>query len=165
MTNTPAELAKLADIIEVSHTPFAGIAAGWWLLAALLLCILAALGYWVYRRRQQVLQNKALEEARHALASIDLQQADAAQQINILLKRLVRHYGANSSLLSCPLPEWQEFLQQQQPTRLLPNLTALLYQPEAEPQQLSLFADFAKTWLHQCDARKLSDCIREHAHA
>lgn len=171
MTNTPAELtelndlAALADIIEANDPPFVGIAPGWWLLAAIALLLLALAGYWIYRKRQQTVFNKALKEARAALASIDVQQPEAAQQINILLKRLVRHYGPNSALLSCSLPEWQDFLQQQQPTVLLPNLTVLLYQPKADPQQTILFADFANSWLRQCDAAKLTNCIREQSYA
>lgn len=174
MTNTPAEqaqlpnqaeLAELADIVEVSELPFTGIAPGWWVLAALVLLLLAALGYWLYQRRQRSKYNQALQEARQALNSIDIQQPDAAQQINILLKRLVRHYSPNSALLSCPLPVWQEFLQQQQPRLLLPNLTVLLYQAEADPQQTASFADFAKAWLQPYDARKLANSIKEHTHA
>lgn len=165
MTNAPAELAELADIIEASHTPFTGIAAGWWVLALLSIGLLAALSYWVYRLMQQARQNKALAQAQIAIAAIDVTKADAAQQINILLKRLVRHYEPKSSLLSCPLAEWQDFLQQQQPTTLIPNLAALLYQPNPDPQQCQLFADIANHWLQQSNARQFSQRIREHANA
>lgn len=165
MTNTPAELAALADIIEASEPPFTGIAVGWWLLAAVLLLFMAAFSYWLYHKRQQTRYNQALQEARDALAQINVQRSEAPQQINVLLKRVIRHYAPDSGLLSCSLAEWQAFLQQQNATNQLPDLTALLYQSNADPKQTALFADFANNWLQQCNGHQLADAIKEQPHA
>ncbi len=154
MTEPHPLLAELADIVEAGQAPATGIAAGWWLLALFAL-LAAALVVWLAgKRRFQQQQQAALAAARHELQQLSQQTEPNAASINQLLKRLIRHYAPHSTLLGCPVGEWQAFLQQQCPGDW-PDLTTLLYQQTTEPELAQRFARLANTWLSQQTAEQL----------
>lgn len=148
--NIPLE-AMLADIIEPELTVQWQLAPGHWLL---ILFTVLALAYIGFRRWQHYQQGAARRYTAQQLLQLDLQQHDAASQINQLLKRLVQHYAPAHPLLSAPVEHWQAALQQQS-VQPLPDLASLLYQHKASPDQLQQFRQAAVQFCRHCHRAKL----------
>ncbi|MCB5226751.1 DUF4381 domain-containing protein [Alishewanella sp. 16-MA] len=129
-------LPQLADIYEPELASSMLPPLGYWLLALLALTLLTALLFWRYRAKQQ---SRVKRAAMAELAQIDWQSPQAATALNVLLKRLLKHYQPSHPLLSASTEQWQAFLQQQLPAQLpLPPLATLLYQapgPDKTAQQ------------------------------
>jgi cbb3-type cytochrome oxidase subunit 3 len=77
-------LDGLHDIIAPSQVSIWPLAPAWWVIIALLCVLVAASAYWLYKRYQF---NKA---KRYAIQLS--QQHESAQQLHIILKRLVIAY-------------------------------------------------------------------------
>ncbi|MDX3772912.1 DUF4381 family protein [Chromatiaceae bacterium AAb-1] len=154
MADNHNPLAELADILEPEIATSWLPAPGWWLLMLLIAGLLTFFGCWLYRRWRFL---AARRQAQQLLQQIDLQAADAASQINQLLKRLLLHYHPEQQAVISGSPaQWQHFLQQQQPDITLPPLVSLLYQPQPDADALHRFYQFAVGWLKNFNGRTLT---------
>jgi len=149
MANTEPQLA-LADIQEPLLNTFWPPAPGWWLLTILLMAVLAYGVRFFWTRWQQSLP---LRQAKAELRL--LKEAQHSAQLNELLKRLVSCYRPGHSVLSAPVKQWQEFLQQQLPQQALPDLQKLLYQSQPDPADMAAYLQFANLWLNKVSVKQL----------
>lgn len=149
MANTEPQLA-LADIQEPVLNTFWPPAPLWWVLA-LLVILLLAYGFRFFWNKWH--HSRPLRQAKAELQQI--QQPEQSAQLNELLKRLVRCYNARHPVLSAPLNQWQDFLQQQLPEQALPDLQALLYEAEPVPADFAAYRQFAEKWLNTVSVKQL----------
>lgn len=118
-------LQQLADIYEPELATSWQLAPGHWLIILAVVGVLAAISYYCYRRWQF---NAAKRLALAELASIDWQAPNAAPTLNLLFKRLFKHYFPQHPLLSSNTQIWQTYWQTLLPaTQPLPDLQQLLY--------------------------------------
>lgn len=149
MANTEPQLA-LADIQEPVLNTFWPPAPGWWLLAVLVILLLAY-GFRFFWKKWQ----KALP-LRQAKAELRLIKApDQSAELNELLKRLVHYYSPRHPVLSAPVKQWQDFLQQQLPQHSLPDLQAVLYKQQPDQADFALYLQFATQWLNKVSVKQL----------
>ena len=149
MANTEPQLA-LADIQEPVLNTFWPPAPGWWLLALLLIVVLAY-GFRFFWKKWQ----KALP-LRQAKAEFRLiKEPDQSAELNELLKRLVSCYSPRHPVLSAPVKQWQDFLQQQLPQHSLPDLQAVLYKQQPDQADFALYLQFATQWLNKVSVKQL----------
>ena len=149
MANTEPQLA-LADIQEPVLNTFWPPAPGWWLLI-LLVILLLAYGFRFFWQRWQ----KALP-LRQAKAELQLiKEPQQSAELNELLKRLVRCYRPQHPVLSAPVKQWQDFLQQQLPSQVLPELQSLLYKSESTAEDFTAYRQFAQKWLDKVSVKQL----------
>jgi len=88
-------------------------AIGWWLLAGLIILVLAGLAIYVYRRWKQTrYRSQALQLADDAFGQYQQHQdpRKLAQQCNELLKRVALHAFPNAHVAGLTGAEWSEFL-------------------------------------------------------
>lgn len=149
MANTEPQLA-LADIQEPVLNTFWPPAPLWWVLT-LLVILLLAYGFRFFWNKWH--HSRPLRQAKAELQQI--QQPEQSAQLNELLKRLVRCYNARHPVLSAPLNQWQDFLQQQLPEQALPDLQALLYKAEPVPADFAAYRQFAEKWLITVSVKQL----------
>ncbi len=149
MANTEPQLA-LADIQEPVLNTFWPPAPLWWVLT-LLVILLLAYGFRFFWNKWH--HSRPLRQAKAELQQI--QQPEQSAQLNELLKRLVRCYNARHPVLSAPLNQWQDFLQQQLPEQALPDLQALLYKAEPVPADFAAYRQFAEKWLNTVSVKQL----------
>lgn len=148
MINTNPALASLADIVEPEFTAYFALAPIYWLL---LICAIAALAFAAWKLIQRHRYWLAKRHAIVQLAKLQ-QQPDAANQINLLLKRVLQHYQPKHPALSASSAQWQAWLAKQSAVAL-PNLTKLLYSTAYSEAELKQFYAFAKQWLNQYQAK------------
>ncbi|WNO60717.1 DUF4381 domain-containing protein [Rheinheimera sp. MMS21-TC3] len=148
MMNTNPALASLADIVEPEFTVYFGLAPIYWLL---LICTIAALAFTIWKLIQR---HRYWLAKRQAIAQLDKlqQQPDTANQINLLLKRVLQHYQPKHPALSANTEQWQLWLAKHL-SLPLPNLNILLYSPAHSEAELNQFYVFAKQWLNQYQAQ------------
>lgn len=149
MANTEPQLA-LADIQEPVLNTFWPLAPGWWLLALLLLVLLAYGFRFFWKQWQKALP---LRQAKAELRLI--KEPEQSAELNELLKRLLRCYKPRHAVLSAPVQQWQDFLQQQLPQQPLPDLQRLLYKSEPLQDDFALYLQFAAQWLHKVSVKQL----------
>jgi hypothetical protein len=149
MANTEPQLA-LADIQEPVLNTFWPPAPGWWLLAAIVILLLAYGFRFFWKTWQKALP---LRQAKAELQLIKEPQQSA--ELNELLKRLVRCYSPGHIVLSAPIRQWQSFLQQQLPQQPLPDLQKLLYQSEPAPADFAAYLQFVSQWFHTVSVKQL----------
>ena len=149
MANTEPQLA-LADIQEPVLNTFWPPAPGWWLLAVLVIVLLAYGFRFFWRRWQKALP---LRQAKAELRLINQPQQSA--ELNELLKRLVLCYSPGHQVLSAPVKQWQDFLQQQLPQQALPDLQSLLYKSEPSEADFSAYLQFVSKWLNKVSVKQL----------
>jgi Tfp pilus assembly protein PilO len=149
MANTEPQLA-LADIQEPVLNTFWPPAPGWWLLALLLIVVLAYGFRFFWKKWQKALP---LRQAKAELRLI--KEPHQSTELNELLKRLVSCYCPRHAVLSAPVKQWQDFLQQQLPQQPLPDLQKLLYQQQSEQTDFSVYLQFAAKWLNKVSAKQL----------
>lgn len=149
MANTEPQLV-LADIQEPMLNTFWPPAPGWWLLVVAIVLLLAYGFRFFWQRWQKALP---LRQAKAELKLIQRQHHVA--ELNELLKRLLHCYQPQHLVLSAPVKQWQEFLQQQLPDQPLPDLQRLLYQPHSEPLDFEAYLTFATLWLNKVSVKKL----------
>lgn len=149
MANTEPQLA-LADIQEPALNTFWPPAPGWWLLTLLVFVLLAYSFRFFWKKWQKTLP---LRQARAELRLI--KEPHQSAELNELLKRLVRCYSPGHQVLSAPVQQWQDFLQQQLPQQPLPDLQALLYKPEPLQTDFAAYMHFAKKWLDKVGVKQL----------
>ncbi|MDF3126083.1 DUF4381 domain-containing protein [Rheinheimera sp. 1928-s] len=149
MANTEPKLA-LADIQEPMLNTFWPPAPGWWLLAVLLIVLLAYGFRFFWKKWQKALP---LRQAKAELRLI--KEPDQSAELNELLKRLVRCYSPGHTVLSAPVKHWQEFLQQQLPQQPLPDLQKVLYQSASDQADFTIYRQFAEKWLHIVSVKQL----------
>ncbi|MDX1676975.1 DUF4381 domain-containing protein [Arsukibacterium sp.] len=143
-------LEQLVDIAEPTYQLSWQIPPGVYILLAVTAAALVYGGWLLYRRKQYL-------AAKHqAIALLRQMPADAANQINQLLKRVIKHYAPAHPMLTASTLQWQQFLQQQLPDAPLPSLEALLYQAPSDPEQNEQFYQFAQRWLAQLRPAMLS---------
>jgi hypothetical protein len=149
MANTEPQLA-LADIQEPVLNTFWPPAPGWWLLAVLLILLLAYSFRFSWKKWQKALP---LRQAKAEFRLI--KEPDQSAELNELLKRLVSCYSPRHPVLSAPVKQWQDFLQQQMPQHALPDLQKLLYQQQSEQTDFSAYLQFASQWLNKVSVKQL----------
>jgi hypothetical protein len=136
-------LEQLADISEPAYQLSWQIAPGAYILLVVAIAALAYAGLVFYRRWCY------LAAKRQALTLLLQTQPEAANQINQLLKRVIKHYAPAHPVLTASTLQWQHFLQQQLPDTPLPPLASLLYQAGPDTEQNQQFYQFAQHWLQQ----------------
>lgn len=151
MSEQPSLEAILADIIEPELLLQWQLAPGHGLV---MLLVLLALTYIGYRYWQHYQSGAARRYTEQQLLQLDLQQPDAASQINQLLKRVVQHYAPAHPLLSASVDQWQAALQQLS-AQPMPDLASLLYQNSATAEQLQQFRQAAVKVSRNCQPAKL----------
>ena len=165
-TEAPATnpaLQQLADIQEPALLNDWYMAPIWWLLL-LLTIVLAVLAFRFYRRRQLRLAPRRFAQA--SLATISLEDKDAAHQITALLKRFLLTEAPSHPALAYSGNAWQQFLMQSlsaQPQSTqppLPDLLALHYQQQPDAGQLELYAHFARLWLQQAKITTAAPAVK-----
>ncbi len=149
MANTEPQLA-LADIQEPVLNTFWPPAPGWWLLVTVVILLLAYGFRFFWKKWQKTLP---LRQAKTELRLI--KEPYQSAELNELLKRLVRCYSPRHPVLSAPVKQWQDFLQQQLPQQTLPDLQSLLYKAEPTEADFSAYLQFATKWLRQVSAKQL----------
>ncbi len=138
--------APALNLVDIKEPP---LAEQFYLTPMHFLCIglLLALLIWVVTQWYRHWLKNAPRRA--ALKELEAMPSPSAAQINLLLKRFIRSYNPNHPALSYSGQPWQDFLcglQKKQPVEL-PNLNELLYQQQADPQQVDAFKTFAINWL------------------
>lgn len=102
-------LSQLADIHlpeAVSSFPWA---PGWWLLLVGTLALITGLGLWLFKRHQQrAWLRQAIRELDQLASSTHLNDADIAQQLNQLLRRVAITHQPKTAGLSGG--RWVDFL-------------------------------------------------------
>ncbi|MBB1342351.1 DUF4381 domain-containing protein [Pseudoalteromonas sp. SR45-6] len=83
-------LAGLHDVIVPSHVSWWPLAPIWWLIIVVLLVTVSFISYQLYRARQ-------FKKAKRQAISLSEQHPEDAQQLHILIKRLVLHYYQQSA--------------------------------------------------------------------
>ena len=149
MANTEPQLA-LADIQEPVLNTFWPPAPGWWLLALLLMVLLAYGFRYFWKKWQKTLP---LRQAKAELRLI--QEPHQSAELNELLKRLVSCYSPRHAVLSAPVKQWQDFLQQQLPQHTLPDLQTLLYRSQPPQEDFTAYLQFATKWLSKVSVKQL----------
>lgn len=149
MANTEPQLA-LADIQEPVLNTFWPPAPGWWLLALLLMVLLAYGFRYFWKKWQKTLP---LRQAKAELRLI--QEPHQGAELNELLKRLVSCYSPRHAVLSAPVKQWQDFLQQQLPQHTLPDLQTLLYRPQPPQEDFTAYLQFVTKWLSKVSVKQL----------
>jgi hypothetical protein len=149
MANTEPQLA-LADIQEPVLNTFWPPAPGWWLLT-LLVILLLAYGFRFFWKKWQ--KSLPLRQAKAELQRI--KEPDQSAELNELVKRLVRCYSPGHVVLSAPVKQWQQFLQQQLPQQPLPDLQKLLYQPHPEQADFAAYLQFVCLWFNTVSVKQL----------
>lgn len=149
MANTEPQLA-LADIQEPVLNTFWPPAPFWWLLAVLVILLLAYGFRFFWQKWQKALP---LRQAKAELRLINKPEQSA--ELNELLKRLVHCYSPGHPVLSAPVQQWQDFLQQQLPQQKLPDLQSLLYKSESAESDFSAYLQFASQWLNKVCVKQL----------
>ena len=149
MANTEPQLA-LADIQEPVLNTFWPPAPGWWLLALLLIVVLAYGFRFFWKKWQKALP---LRQAKAELRLI--KEPHQSAELNELLKRLVHCYSPRHPVLSAPVKQWQDFLQQQIPQQSLPDLQAVLYKQQPDQADFVLYLQFATQWLNKVSVKQL----------
>ncbi|HAW94186.1 MULTISPECIES: DUF4381 domain-containing protein [unclassified Arsukibacterium] len=132
---------QLVDIAEPSYQLSWQIPLGIYILLTLIVGMLAYGSWQVYKRW------RFLGAKRQAIILLNQLEPAATNQINQLLKRVVKHYAPAHPVLTASTLQWQGFLQQQLPATPLPALSILLYQGDADPEHSQQFYQFAKCWL------------------
>ena len=128
-------LQQLADIYEPELAAGWQLAPGFWLIILAVVSLLLFIGYCGYRHwRLHAAKRLALAE----LATISWQSPNAAPALNLLFKRLFKHYFPQHPLLSSNTQIWQTYWQTLLPATLqLPDLQKLLYHtPSVNNQEL-----------------------------
>ncbi len=149
MANTEPQLA-LVDIQEPVLNTFWPPAPGWWLLAVLVVLFMAYGFRFFWQKWQKALP---LRQAKAELRLINRPEQSA--ELNELLKRLVHCYSPRHPVLSAPVQQWQDFLQQQLPQQSLPDLQSLLYKSAPTEGDFSAYLQFATQWLHKVCVKQL----------
>lgn len=148
MLNSNPGLAALADIIEPEFNHQFALAPIYWLLLLISLAIIVYASWRLIQHRRYWL---AKRQAIKQLANLR-QQPDAANQINLLLKRVLQHYQPGHPALSASSEQWQYWLAKDI-SLPLPNLSQLLYKATRSPAEVEQFYIFAKQWLSQYQAK------------
>lgn len=157
MAEPQPALEHLADISEPPLELGFELAPIWWLVIVLVITLLTYL-LWRWYRRWRFFAAK--RQALQLLGQLELKQHPASE-INLLLKRVLRHYQPEHPALGMVPADWQCWLSSQHHCAL-PDLTALLYQPGDDKQANRQFYLFAKVWLKHYkgkapDGRPLSE--------
>ena len=140
---------QLVDIAEPSYQLAWQIPPGVYILLALAIIAFAYTG-WLLHKRWRFLGAK-----RQAIALLNQLEPEATSQINQLLKRVVKHYAPAHPVLTASTLQWQHFLQQHLPATALPDLSALLYHAEINPEHRRQFYQFAESWLRSLNPKSL----------
>ncbi|MBV2127670.1 DUF4381 domain-containing protein [Arsukibacterium indicum] len=142
-------LEQLVDIAEPAYQLSWQIPPGGYILIVIAIIALVYSGWRVYQRRRY------LAAKRQAIALLAKIPPSASNQINQLLKRVIKHYAPRHPVLTASTRQWQHFLQQQLPGTPLPPLAYLLYQTSGDSDEndnsddSQQFYNFARQWLKQ----------------
>jgi hypothetical protein len=152
IANSNPALAALADIIEPEFTAHFALAPIYWLLLIISLAVIVYASWQLIQHRRYWL---AKRQAIKQIANMR-QQPDAANQINQLLKRVLKHYQPAHPALSASSEQWQYWLAKDM-SLPLPNLSQLLYKATCSESEVEQFYIFAKQWLIQYHAKADTD--------
>ncbi|WP_372625972.1 DUF4381 domain-containing protein [Arsukibacterium sp.] len=140
---------QLVDIAEPSYQLAWQIPPGVYILLTLVIIAFIYVGWLLYKRW------RFLGAKRQAITLFNQLEPEATSQINQLLKRLVKHYAPAHPMLTASTDQWQSFLQQHLPATPLPDLNALLYHAEVNPEHRRQFYQFAESWLRSFAPKSL----------
>lgn len=114
--NAEDPLSQLRDIHLPEPGGFWPPAPGWWILAALVIALIAALVWWLWRRYQR---NAWIRDARRELQQLSADaRADAEwfARLNALLKRCARQRYPDQQPHTLSGQQWGAFLTRTQPS-------------------------------------------------
>lgn len=161
---TTASIAQLADISEPLQP------VGFALTPAMVMVLLMLLGAMVFFLLKAYLHWRrfaAKRQALRVLEAISVRQ-DAPEQINQLIKQVLRHYQSTHPALSYNSRDWQHWLAEQH-SMPLPDLTTLLYGKTADNKADSAlreqFYQFARGWLKAYKGKAAINSWPEKHHA
>jgi hypothetical protein len=144
-------LAQLRDIHLPAPVSAWPPAPGWWLLAAILLITLAALGYWLWRRyKKTAFRKTALAELQQLSAIQQPQQCLA--QLNALLKRVALLCHQHQNVAGLSGQAWLDFLNHSGNTQAFsePSGQLLLngpYQKTIASESLAALLSTSQQWI------------------
>ncbi|QYJ81127.1 DUF4381 domain-containing protein [Shewanella aegiceratis] len=142
-------LANLQDIITPPPVGVWPLAYGYYLLALLVLMLIAALFIYIKRR------GKLLAAKREALTLLSKVTSEAPQlplAVNSLLKRSAMSYLPREQVASLQGDAWYAWLRAQVPSMdpMLPSLLEKRFQADKlSPSEATQLLDGAKAWLQQ----------------
>lgn len=144
MTDDPASLGKLHDIVVPEPVSWWPMAPGWWILLALFLSSVMVLGIRRYLRwRADAYRRTALQE---------LATSESAEQVAVILRRTALAIAPRESVAALRDDAWIDWLAERSPVpvpeTVRPALTRSLY---AVPSSADLdeLRDFASRWIRQ----------------
>ncbi len=108
-----------------------------------IVCLLLIIAKQIYHRWQLQAPKRA------ALRELTALEEPSAAEINLLLKRFLRSVAKAHPALTQSGEAWQQFLAQTVPNNphQAPDITALLYQPNADIALVKAFYQYARYWL------------------
>ncbi|MGO2127766.1 MAG: DUF4381 domain-containing protein [Pseudoalteromonas prydzensis] len=122
-------LAGLHDVIVPSHVSWWPLAPIWWVIIATLLLAIGYISYTLYQAWQ-------FKKAKRHAISLSEQHAEDAQQLHILIKRLVLHYYAQSAA-SQGTKQWCNTLNKLTGQQFTELELMSLYQPQSNQTALA----------------------------
>lgn len=155
MTPTPdlVSALQLADISEPASIGLWPLAPGWWLVILVCLSLVAALGYWLWRRYQR---HRLNQQALYLLTQYWQQQqrqpdsAHFLRQVNQLLKRHCRNLGQHAPL-ALSGEQWASCIQQHTPAHshtLINEYNDQLYHAQPSIDLTRLYPDIQQ-WIRR----------------
>lgn len=122
-------LAGLHDVIVPNHVSWWPLAPIWWVIIATLLLAIGYISYTLYQAWQ-------FKKAKRHAISLSEQHAEDAQQLHILIKRLVLHYYAQSAA-SQGTKQWCNTLNKLTGQQFTELELMSLYQPQSNQTALA----------------------------
>lgn len=122
-------LAGLHDVIVPNHVSWWPLAPIWWVIIATLLLAIGYISYTLYQAYQ-------FKKAKRHAISLSEQHAEDAQQLHILIKRLVLHYYAQSAA-SQGTKQWCNTLNKLTGQQFTELELMSLYQPQSNQTALA----------------------------
>ncbi|MFY8298045.1 DUF4381 domain-containing protein [Pseudoalteromonas sp. SS15] len=119
-------LDALHDVLPPEQVAWWPLSLPTWAVIITSLILLITLGMWLYKRQQFL-------KAKKAAIELAKQQSDDAQQLHIILKRLVKHYYG-APLTSLPTKKWQSILNTLSGEQFSEQALHSLYGPENNPE-------------------------------
>ena len=144
MTDDPASLEKLHDIVVPEPVSWWPMAPGWWVLLTLVSAVFLILAVRHFRRwRADAYRRAALQE---------LAKSESAEQVAALLRRTALAIAPRESIAALHDEAWIDWLAERSPApvpdSVRPALTRSLYAGQSSAD-LDELRDFANRWIRQ----------------
>ncbi|WP_425400780.1 DUF4381 domain-containing protein [Aeoliella sp.] len=145
MSNDPASLDRLHDIVEPPPVSWWPLAPGWYGLLAIAAVLVA---WWGIRRWRQWRAN-----AYRRAALGELKSAKTPAEISELLRRTALAVAPRSEVASLTGERWPEWLagtvRESMPPKVKEQMAAAIYDPASEGADITTLRDYAETWIQR----------------